>query len=128
MGEDITYYFDANTHTWMQQFPEGVGGAPDMQQAAFEQTKIPTPTDVSSNTMGGLHIFPTRQKENASIIPLSAHNFLTIGEYSGQNPTNNIHLPIVKTIVATDASVATPVSLGEQIATIQAEKAAYAGQ
>jgi len=99
-----------------------------MTESQFQQTKIPKPADVSFNTMGGLHIFSTLQKENASIIPLSAQHFLIVGEYSGQNPTNDIELPLVKTIVATDSSVATPVSVAEQIQTIQAAKDAYSGQ
>lgn len=124
----VLYYFDTSLHTWMKQYPQGVGGAPDMAPAQFEQTKIPKPADVSFNTMGGLHIFSTEQKENAAIIPLSAQHFVEVGDYSGKNPGSGIHIPLIKTIIATDPAVATPVSAAEQIKTIQAEKDAYAGQ
>src|SRR3989344_2112689 len=39
----VKYYFDIATHTWMQQFPDGIGGAPDMTESQFQQTKIPKP-------------------------------------------------------------------------------------
>jgi hypothetical protein len=124
----VTYYFDLDLHTWMKQYPMGMNGAPDATQEQMNASKIPKSANVSNNTMGGLHIFSTEQKENASIIPLSAQNFLIIGEYSGKNPTSRIEQPLVKTIIATDPAVATPVSVAEQIKTIQAEKDEYTGQ
>ena len=124
----VTYYFDSSLHQWMHQYPQGIGGAPDMTDAQLAQTKTPQPADVSKNTMGGLHVFSTEQRENASIIPLSATDFLIVGEYSGHNPTNEIQLSLVNTILATDPSVAIPVSSAQQTSTIQAEKDAYMGQ
>ncbi len=96
-------YFDASLHQWMY------------SEWDSNHNTVTNPANVSINTMGGLHIISN------TIIPLSAHNFLVIGEGS-------IVEPLARTIVATDPSVATPVSAAEQIATIQAEKAAYAGQ
>ena len=79
--------------------------------------------------MGGLHIFPSEQKENVSIIPLSAHHFLIVIHNEGlQDPGTHKELPLANTILATDLAVATPFSADEQIKTIQAEKDAYAGQ
>jgi hypothetical protein len=136
----VTYFFDPALHTWMKSYPDGVGGAPDMAQAQFELTKIAKPADISNNTMGGLHIFSTEQKENAAIIPLSARNFVHIygTTYTqqcasgcatdGGTDVKGNALLLAKTIVATDPSVATPMSAAEQIATIKAEQAAYAGQ
>lgn len=65
-----------------------------------------------------------------TVIPLSAHNFLMVdaapaGIGGGAFGTQNY---LAKTILATDPSVATPVSVAEQIKAIQVEKDAYAGQ
>ena len=76
------------------------------------------PADVSTNTMGGLHILL------GSIVPLTAHDFVVVDSYGTSAPINTV----INTIVATDPSVATPVSAAQQEAAIQAEKAAYAGQ
>lgn len=123
----MKFYFDANTHTWMKQYPQGIGGAPDMPQAQFEQSKLPQPADVSNNTMGGLHIFNALSRRfGDSTVPLSARNFVFV--YAESQGQDNIEQWLVKTILATDPSVATPVSVAEQMATIKAEQQAYAGQ
>ncbi len=121
----VNYFFDSAMRAWMKVYPDGPNGAPDATPEMVAAYKVPKPADVSHNTMGGLHIFPTEQKENASIIPLSSTHFVQVGEYSGQNPGSGIHLPLVNTIVATDPSVAVPVSAAEQIKVIQTEKDAY---
>lgn len=129
----VKYYFDVTTHTWMRQLPQGAGGMPDATQEQFEATKLPKPADVSVNTMGGLHMLSTMQKESATIIPLSARNFLFIedvtysqncGRACGPSEKRGVE-HFAKTIVASDPSVATPVSAAEQQTTIQAEKNAY---
>lgn len=104
------FYFDRSTHTWMHVLVGADGW----------------PAEVSTNTMGGLHMlsFNFVPSTNNQVIPLSANAFLYI---SNVDKKMNI-LPLTKTIVATDPSVATPVSAAEQIATIQAEQKAYAGQ
>jgi predicted ribosomally synthesized peptide with SipW-like signal peptide len=111
-----TYYFDATSHVWMRTI------------SSDENTIVPynMPADVSNNTMGGLHILSTFSVFVPTIIPLSAHNFLVIGDTAG-GPTGRTE-PFAKTITATDPAVATPVSAAQQTATIQAEAAAYAGQ
>lgn len=120
----IKFYFDADAHTWMKQYPQGIGGAPDMPQAQFEQTKIPQPADVSNNTMGGLHIFHGLSRRfGDSTVPLSARNFVFV--YAESQGENNIELPLVNTIVALDPTVATPVSAVQQKQTIQAAASAY---
>ena len=124
----VNYFFDTSLHTWMKVYPSGPNGAPDATPEQVADAKIPKPADVSHNTMGGLHIFSSEQKGNESIVPLSAKNFVVVGEYSGQNPGSGIELPIIQTIVASDPSVAVPVSLAKQKATIEAEQKAYAGQ
>jgi len=79
------------------------------------------PVDIKIHTMGGLPIFESYER---SIVPLSTHSLLVV---SGTVP-NALLKALAKTIVATDPSVATPVSAAEQIKTIQAERDAYAGQ
>jgi|GEM_PF-6225815 len=115
VGMDFKYYFDTDTHTWMEtDLSDPPNGSPRTTRAA----------DVSNNTMGGLHIFPGEARFGANeIIPLSAKNFLMIS-------TNDVGGYIqeglfAKTILATDPSVATPVSTQQQIAAIEAEKSAY---
>ena len=112
----IKFYFDADAHTWMKQYPQ-----PDTEQG---QSNIPQPADVSNNTMGGLHIFHgLSQRFGDSTVPLSARNFVFV--YAESQGENNIELPLVNTIVALDPSVATPVSAAQQTQTIQAEANAY---
>jgi hypothetical protein len=100
------YYFDKTTHTWMFSTED-----PDTLQLGLSAT-----ADVSDNTMGGLHIFRSKT------IPLSAHNFVTIGTWTGAGIYGQL---LAKTVTATDPSVATPVSQDQQIATIKAEQQAY---
>jgi hypothetical protein len=103
-------YFDTNSHQWMDDNhwspTQGLGNYP------------PVPLDISVNTMGGLHIIASE------IIPLSVRKFVVVDH--GVVAVDM--LPLAKTIVATDASVATSVSQAEQIKAIKAEQAAYAGQ
>jgi len=109
---DLTYYFDATTHTWMEQ----------------RGTQTPIPTNVSTNTMGGLHMLNGNIRFGlGTVIPLSAHNFLMVDASPGGlgGGEHNFQDYLAKTIVATDPSVATPVSLVEQTATIQAEATKY---
>jgi hypothetical protein len=121
------YFFDMQSHTWMYTDDGGPkGGAGGT-----------TPADVSKNTMGGLHIFQGYMRFGIKeIIPLSAQHFLvvyivcdseTADTKANQNCKDRFNTS-VQTITATDPSVATPVSAAEQQATIEAEKAAYAGQ
>ncbi len=120
VGVDQKYYFDTSSHAWMYEnlstFPNG--------------THVPgtiTVADVSHNTMGGLHIFPGAKRfATNSIVPLSASHFLII---SANSPAGDIRQNyLVNTIIATDPSVATPLSTAVQTQTIQAERAAYLGQ
>lgn len=136
----LTYYFDTALHTWMTVHPDGLSGAPDATPEQMAASKAPKPADVSNNTMGGLHIFNTGQKESAAIIPLSARDFLYIQGVTytqqcgsscavdGGSYVKGAAQFLAKTILATDPSVATPVSAAEQTATIQAEKKAYLNQ
>ena len=76
-------------------------------------------------------MFYGQNKSLNRIVPLSANNFLSISDaagWTGMPGEDAKLLGLVKTILALDPSVATPVSAEQQIATIQAEKAAYAGQ
>jgi hypothetical protein len=119
------YYFDSNTHEWMEQYPNGISkddfyGALPTKPAGFTQA-----ADISNNTIGGLHMFSTLGGD--LIVPLSAHNFLVISSnYIDVGANYNDWL--TKTIVASDPLVATPVSQAKQTAAIQAEKDAYSGQ
>jgi hypothetical protein len=107
----VRYYFDTNLHAWMKECPEGCpDGSPSGPKAA----------DISQNTMGGLHLFDGTSRFDTSIVPLSAHNFVVTSDGGGANASF-----LAKTIVATDPSVATPISALYQKSTIQAEKDAY---
>ncbi len=113
-------YFDPSLRTWMIGYPEG--------QATSKGDTIPagytTPANVSDNTMGGLHIINgVVPYDSTGVIPLSAHNFLVI---SVPLSYDSIGMDaVVKTIMATDPAVATPVSPSEQSSTVQAEAAFY---
>ncbi len=122
------YFFDPQTHTWMY---ASDGGPAQITHGGT------TAADVSNNTMGGLHIFQGYTRFGIkNIIPLSAQNFLVFyskcsdatdylcSQGSGKDKFNKS----VQTIVATDPSVATPVSATLQTQAVQAEANAYAGQ
>ena len=105
----VTYYFDLGSHVWMQHI----------------YNTAPTPADVSNNTIGGLHMFDGNDKFSVAV-PLSASRFVWVdGGYDGYYYYYNSELPLAQTIVATDPSVATPVSTAQQLQTIQAEASAY---
>ncbi|HEV7449539.1 MAG TPA: hypothetical protein VGP13_03320, partial [Candidatus Paceibacterota bacterium] len=101
------FYFDKETHTWMQDI---IGTASSS-------------ADVSVNTMGGLHMLSWSfvPATKSLIVPLAASRFIDVESANGTNITL-----LAKTIMATDPSVATPISQAQQQATIQAEKDAYA--
>ena len=108
-GQSKTYYFDTTSHTWMQ------------EQYTFEDsTTTPIVANVSTNTMGGLHIlYGNARFGDDVIIPLSAEHFLAV--YDTNTGTIREQL-LADTITATDPSVATPVSTDEQIQTIRKER------
>jgi hypothetical protein len=116
VGMDFKYYFDTNTHTWMVSYlSDPPNGSPRTTSAA----------NVSNNTMGGLHIFSGAARFGADVVvPLSAKNFLIISTNDGGGYVDE--RLFAKTIVATDPSVATPVSKAEQIDIIEAERDGYA--
>jgi hypothetical protein len=121
-GATTRYYFDIGTHTWMVQYPDGYSG--EGGSAIPGTTKA---ADISANTMGGLHMLSGSSGD--TIVPLSAQNFLVVSNAQSQSvsvPDNQDYL--VQTVVATDPSVATPESIAQQTAAIQAEQSAYAGQ
>lgn len=132
----LRYFYDVNQHAWMKVYPQGPNGAPDASPDFISQAKNPVAADISNNTMGGLHIFSTEQKENAAIVPLSARHFLQVTgvTYTAECASGcakyvkGDQAYLTRTIVATDPSVATPVSAEEQIEVIQAAKKAYAGE
>ena len=116
----IKYFFDASTHTWMT----------SMINYYDPSSNSTTTADVSHNTMGGLHMLKGLDEPFAdTIVPLTAHHFLLIAATRGwQDRASPYQNFLANTIVATDPSVATPVSQAQQTATIQDEKNAYAGQ
>lgn len=115
----LRYYFDVDAHTWMMQYPNGYSGEGGSAAPGTTQT-----ANVSTNSMGGLHMLSGNRHD--TIVPLSAKNFVVLVN----NTTESVGGPdmqdfLAKTIVATDPSVATPISIAEQIKIIQAEKDAY---
>jgi hypothetical protein len=120
-GNTYTLYFDKNSHTWMRCLSKSGVAIGDCAGAINI-----APADVSTNSMGGLHIIST-VAPNASdllpdVIPLSAHNFVVV--YHNAEKID----ALARTMVALDPVVATPVSTVEQQAAIEAEQQAYAGQ
>jgi len=116
----VAYSFNPDSHLWMM--------------TTSNQQPSAQPANISNNSMGGLHIFPSGQKESAVIVPLSARNFVFVkdvtysdqcGSYCASPDIKGGAQFLAKTIVATDPSVATPVSASEQTATIQAAASAY---
>lgn len=116
----VAYSFNPDSHLWMM--------------TTSNQQPSTQPANISNNSMGGLHIFPSGQKESAVIVPLSARNFVFVkdmkysdecGSYCASPTIKGGAQFLAKTIVATDPSVATPVSATEQTATIQAAASAY---
>jgi hypothetical protein len=103
-----SYYFDGNAGSWMTY-----------------SSQYPTPAiaNTSVNTMGGLHVFSTGDVFETDVIPLSATNFIVVG--NSEASAADVSDPLTKTIVATSPVVATPVSTAQQTATIQAEANAY---
>jgi hypothetical protein len=101
----ITYFFDTNSHLWMTR--SDITGA-----------NVTTAADISNNSMGGLHLFGGTSRFDTTIIPLSADNFLMISDNGGEASAT----ALAKTVLATDPSVATPVSAADQIKAIQTEK------
>src|SRR3990167_292494 len=70
-GMEETYYFDSTLHTWMYKH-DGASGS--------SEKLITEPANVSSNTMGGLHMFTGRGTFGLNIaVPLSARTFVIAG-------------------------------------------------
>ena len=111
----VKHYFDTSLHTWMTE----QSSSHDPATAVWN---TPFAADVSHNTMGGLHMLSGPSSYAPVIIPLSASHFLVI---EGSSADSTQAQAFAKTILATDPSVATPVSAAEQQATIQAEANAY---
>jgi|GEM_PF-5010106 hypothetical protein len=102
-----TIYFDSSSGQWMDHDQNRTDGG--------RQDKL-YPADLSKKTMGGLPIFW------GEVVALSSTKFVgVVGLYTNYGLLTN-------TIVATDASAATPVNAAQQMAIIQAEQQAYAGQ
>ncbi len=83
------------------------------------------PADISTNTMGGLHMLSGGSAFVTDIIPLSAQHFLVLSFGGGDSATGSLINPLATTIVATNPAVAVPVSTAQQTASIQAEASAY---
>ena len=111
----VRYYFDPNTHLWMKV------GQPDGAPSEF--INATTTANVSIRTMGGLYMLAGTTRYNTSIIPLSAQNFVVVNDDSGLPGGGARNL--ARTIVALDPSVATALSVAEQIVIIKAEADAF---
>ncbi len=107
----LTYFFDPTTHTWM---------ATDIDGENYSTTYA---ANVSTNTMGGLHMLGGNARfSDDYIIPLSAKHFLVVYALDAGGTREGL---LANTILATDLSVATPVSVDEQIKIIHAEGLLY---
>jgi hypothetical protein len=107
----VKYFFNPSIHSWMSAYPQGGDNG---------ESSATTTIKTFTNTMGGLHMFPGTSRFDTTIIPLSAANFVVLSDGGGFSASK-----LAVTIVASDPSVATPVSKTEQIKTIQSEAGAY---
>lgn len=107
----VTYFFDPTTNSWI------VG----LNEEARMGTKPATTTITTfTNTMGGLHMFSGTSRFNTVIIPLRPNRFVVINNGGGINSQD-----LSNTVTALDPSVATPLSVEEQIKIIRAEADSY---
>ncbi len=111
----IRYYFDSGVHIWMKESRFDYG--------QYSSPATIKPADVSRNGMGGLHILQGNARFGSNvIIPLSAKNFVIV--YDEGAGANNI-VPLAKTIVAKDPTVARPLSIEKQKDIINLEGLSY---
>ncbi len=115
----VKHYFDSTNHIW------NTALSTDLSLSANTQWYSDAPADISENTMGGLHMLPGPSNFVPSVIPLSANHFVVV---QGQRGDSELIKKFIRTIVATDPSVAKPVDRMEQFKIISAEKEAYAKQ
>ena len=107
----LTYFFNPSIHTWMMQDTDG------------ENNTTTVAANVSTNTMGGLHILRGNARFGDDyIIPLSAEHFLVVSSV-GAGTIQEAWL--AKTITAADPSIATPVSAAAQAKIIHTEGLLY---
>lgn len=107
----LTYFFNPTTHTWMATDIDG------------ENHSTTYAANVSTNTMGGLHMLGGNARFGDDyIIPLSAKHFLVVYALDAGGTREGL---LANTILATDPLVATPVSTDEQIKTIHTEGLLY---
>ncbi len=112
----VQFYFDIGSHTWMKKAFFDYG-------SAYQAPTIVSVADTSQNSMGGLHVFQGNARFGDDVIvPLSAQHFLKV--YSLSAGTYHVRF-LANTIVASDPSVATPVSISEQIKVVQSEAKEY---
>lgn len=110
-------YFSTSTHQWLHEILTNGGSQSD---PSYKLITSIVQRDSMKFTMGGLPFLNIYTDENTAMtIALTTSEFIMGYPDAGS---------LLKTIVATDSPVATPVSAAQQIATIQAEKDAYAGQ
>jgi hypothetical protein len=90
----IKYFFDPKDHAW---------------KVVSLDSNATTTITTFNNTMGGLHMFNGTSRFNTRIIPISADNFVVIGDGGGTDSTY-----LSKTVVALDPDVAKPLSDKDQ--------------
>lgn len=112
-----TYFYSAANNEWMQTSSGGDGCAGT------------TPYTQTPNTMGGLPTLFTQAGIGAVqyIVPLNSTSLQT-SVVVGSSGMYSILIPTADTITATNPSAATPESVVQQKAAIQAEQSAYASQ
>ena len=100
-------YFDPEKKQWKDDITE-------QNPTGYTNRELNVSDLIADHTMGGLPYFFDEE------VPLNSSKFLIANDNEGPKLK-----ALMKTIIATDPSVATPVSADEQIKTIQAEKEAY---
>ena len=111
VGADQSYFFDGRTHTWMYKI---------LSSAADDDPPRTLPADISSNTMGGLHIFDGAQRHGANcIVVLSPTKFLVL---TTKDPGGDaLHRYLAKTVVAVGANAAKRTDVQEQTSVVHKE-------
>lgn len=114
-GDMATYFFSTSTNRWMHTDFDGPAPMPART----------TPYNLSEKTMGGLQTLQLGLGGRGYIVPLSWTSDQNVLLFSDDNVMPGDPGLMMDTIVATDPSVATPVSVMEQNKTIYDEGLSY---
>jgi PKD repeat protein len=102
------YFYNSASGQWMVDYPQGMNGG---------NSAATTTANVSKTTMSGLVMLPSGRRFDTTIIPLSATQFLVIGDGGGSSFTSQL----TETVALAGGSV----DVSAETAALQAEATAY---